>query len=145
MRSVGLIGYEGFEGVGVERFVQLLNHLRVTVEDMDFESGWTGLLLKTLRSCEAAQHLSHWYWELLVELAISASWWLGRGITRAPQIITFLTEAQEWSKLECWIGTVWMKWPPGEGGTTEEDLERSMVLLFRQRPGSAQKIEEWME
>ena len=43
------------------------------------------------------------------------------------------------------IGAVWMLWPPGDSGATEEDLECSMVSLFRQRPGSAQKIEEWME
>jgi hypothetical protein len=35
IRSVELIGYKGFEGVGVERFIGLLNHLHVTVEDMD--------------------------------------------------------------------------------------------------------------
>jgi hypothetical protein len=35
IRFVGLIGYKGFEGVGVEGFIELLNHLHVTVEDMD--------------------------------------------------------------------------------------------------------------
>ena len=92
----------------MERLIQLLNHLRVTVEDVDRESGWLRLLLEILQSTEAAQHLSHWYWELLVELAISKSWSLEGEIAYTPQIITFLTEAQEWGKLECWIGTVWM-------------------------------------
>ena len=147
IRSIEFIGYEGFEGAGVERFVQLLNHLRVTVEDMDFKSNWAGLLLKTLRSSEAVQHLSYWYWELLVELAIytSQQWWRQFRIYYAPQITAFLIEAHEWGKLECWIGTVWMVWPPEDSGATEEDLEHLMLLLSRQRPGSAQKIEEWME
>ena len=35
--------------------------------------------------------------------------------------------------------------PQGDSGTTEEDLEHSMVSLFRQRPDAAQKLERWME
>ena len=62
----------------------------------------------------------------------------------SPRIIASLTEAKEWSKLECWMGIVWMLLPdgldPGEG-----DLGHSMTLLFRQRPGAVQKLEQWME
>ena len=140
--SVELIGYEGFEGVGVERFVELLNHLHVTAEDMDDELRWAKLLFDTVRSFEGAQHLSHLYWELLVELVVSESQWMTPDLTHSLQIITSLTEAKEWSKLECWMGILWML---GSGGMTEEDLEHSMVLLFRQRPGAVQKLEQWME
>ena len=38
-----------------------------------------------------------------------------------------------------------MVWPPEDSSAIEEDLEHLMLLLSRQRPGSAQKIEEWME
>jgi len=145
VRSIEFIGYGGFEGVGVERFVKLLNHLHVTAEDMDTDFEWEKLLLNTLQSSEATQLLSHWYWELLVELTISHPWRLGRNTTYSPQIIRFLAEAQEWSKLECWMGIVWMVWLPGTGGVTEEDLSHSMLLLFRQRPGAAQKLEQWVE
>jgi hypothetical protein len=69
----------------------------------------------------------------------------GEEIAYNPQTITFLTEAQEWSKLEYWMGVVWMVWPPGSGGITEEDLDHSMLLLCRQRPGAVQKLEQWME
>jgi len=141
IHSVELIGYEGFEGLGVERFIDLLEHLHVTVEDMNMGFKWAGFLLNTLQSSEATQLLSLWYWELLVELAIQN---LLIYRTYSPQVITFLTEAQEWSKLECWIGTIWMVWPPGTGGATEEDLGRSMVLLLRQRPGATQTLEQWM-
>jgi hypothetical protein len=41
---VEIIGCEGFEGVGVERFIGLPNHLHVTVNDMDSWSEWGGLL-----------------------------------------------------------------------------------------------------
>ena len=146
IRSVELVGYEGFKGVEMERLVESLNHLQVAVADMDDEYCWTILLLDTIRSLEGTQHLSQWYWELLVELAIP---WIMPFIryktTYNPQTTVFLTEAQEWSKLECWIATVWMSWPPEAGGITEEDLSCSTLLLFRQRPGAFQKLERWME
>jgi hypothetical protein len=143
--SVELIGYKRFRRVGVERFVGLLNHLRVTVEDMEYDSAWGELLLEILQTSEGAQYLSNWYWELLVELQILRSHPLQDTPAYSPQIVTFLVEAQEWSKLECWMATIWMVWPPEVGGITEEDLGRSMPLLFQQRPGAFQKLEQWME
>jgi hypothetical protein len=143
IHSVELIGYKGFKRVGVERFVELLNHLRVTVEDMDYQTKWGELLLETLQTSEGAQHLSHWYWELLVELVIL--WPLQDKFAYSPQIVTFLVGAQEWNKLECWMATIWMIWPPEVGGITEEDLDRSIFLLFQQRPGAFQKLEQWVE
>ena len=143
IRSIELIDYGQFKGVGVERFVGLLNHLHVKVEDMDIRPNWLELLLETLQTLERAQHLSYRYWELAVELAVSQSLW--HVITYNPQTATFLTEAQEWSKLECWMGTVWIVWPPEADGITEEDLGRLVPLLFRKRPGAFGKIEQWME
>ena len=43
------------------------------------------------------------------------------------------------------MGAVWMIWPPGVGRMTEEDLGHPTLLLFRQRPGAIQKLEQWME
>ena len=142
--SVGFFGYEGFEGVGMKRLAELLNHLHVTAEDIDDEYRWATLLLDIIKSFEGTRLLSHWYWELLVELTISQSMWLRR-VTYNSQIATFLTEAQEWNKLECWIGTVWILWPPEADGITEEDLGCSTLLLFRQRPGAFQKFKQWVE
>ena len=144
IRSVELIGYKGFEGVGVERFIGLLNHLHVTVKDMDKKKNWGKLLLDTIQSSEGIQHLSHSYWELLVGLVVSESRWLGPDSKRSLQIMTSLTEAKEWDKLECWVGIVWMLLPeglnPGEG-----DLGHLMTSLFRQRPGAVQELEQRME
>jgi len=145
IRSVELVGYKGFEGVGVERFVELLNHLLVKAEDMDIGSQWTELFLETFQTPEGAQRLSDQHLELLVELTISLSW-LSRDLPAySPQITALLIEAQEWSKLEHWIGIVWMTWSSGNGGATEEGLDDSTLLLFRQRPGAVQKLEQWME
>jgi len=144
IRSVGLIGYKGFEGVGVERLFQMLNRLCVTSEDVDIAFKWTKFLLDILESPEGIQHLSQLYWEFLVELAISP-WWEDNVAIYNPQIVVSLTEVQAWDKLECWMGTVWMIWPPGVGGTTEEDLERMTLLLFHQQPGAVQRLIHWME
>ena len=138
------VSYEGFRGVGVEKFVELLDHLHVTVEDMDRKHSWTSLLLDVIRSPEGTQHLPHWCWELLVELAVSGPWLLDPEDVNCLEITKSLTEAQEWGKLECWIGSVGMLPElPDFVGVAEEDLESSMLLLFRQRPGAAQKIERW--
>jgi hypothetical protein len=145
IRSVGVIGYKGFEGAGVERFTGLLNHLNVTVEDVDIPFQWVELLLETVQTSEGAQYLSHRNWELLVELEISLPVWRRDKIAYNQQIMMFLMESQEWSKLEYWMGVVWMVWPPGSGGITEEDLGHSMLLLCRQRPGTVRKLEQWVE
>jgi len=42
IRSIELVGYEGFEGVGIERLVELLNRLHVAVEDMVWFHSWYG-------------------------------------------------------------------------------------------------------
>lgn len=144
IRSVELIGYREFEGVRVDRFIEMLNHLRVTAEDMDDKFRWAYLLLDTVKSAEGAQHLSLCYWELLVEFATLLTHAL-RKIPYSPQTATFLTEAQEWRKLECWMGTVWMVWPPEADGIAEEDLSHLVLSLFRQRPLAAQRLEQWME
>ena len=128
----------------MKRFVRLLNHLRIAFEDTVSRSEWVRLILETLRTSEGVQYLSHWYWELVVELAIFQSLWQMHGITYNPQITAFLVEAQEWTKLECWIGTIWVLWPSETGGITEEDLGHLILLLSRQRPGLFKKLEEWM-
>ena len=144
IRFIELIHYEWFDQAGVERFVELLDYLHVTVEDMDDRSKWAKPLLGTIQAPEGAQRLSQPYWELLVEVAISFPRPLGDGPAYDPQITAFLAEAQEWRKLECWMAVVWMVWPPGAGEITE-DLEHLVLLLFRQQPGVAQKLEQWME
>ena len=141
IRFIECIGYKGFEEVGVERFVGLLNYLCVRVEDMDNKFEWIPLLVDTIQSSVGAQRLSNRFWELLVEL-IPQTW--GVGAAYNPQVVASLLDGEEWDKLECWIGVIWMAWPP-ETDEMVEDLRRVMVSLFRQRPGAAEKLKGWME
>ena len=66
-----MIGYQAFERVGAERFTQLLDHLRVAVEDMDDKDEGVLLLLDVVRSSRETQRSPHWCWELTVERTIS--------------------------------------------------------------------------
>jgi hypothetical protein len=143
IRFIGIAGYRRFEGAGVERLVELLDYLHVTVEEADSGYGWLSLLLGVIRSSEGIQRLSHQYWELLVELAVAAPRWLRFEDIPGHEITESLIDAQEWGKLECWIGIEWVF--PKLTGITEEDLEYLTLLLLRQRPGAARKLEEWME
>ena len=143
IRSVELVGYKGFKESGTERFIELLNRLHVGIEDMDYRSKWTPILLDTIQSSEGAQCLSIHSWELLAELTILPP--LGSGNSAyTPQVTASLLEAQEWDKLECWMGVVWMEWPP-QTTVAIENVERVMVLLFRQQPGAVQKLTHRME
>ena len=138
IRLVATTRYKGFESTGVE----LLNHLHVTVEEMHDPYGWTSLLFDVIRSSEGPRRLSDWYWECLVELTA-----LGRtpkfGDADALKIAKSLIDAEEWGKLECWIGVVWMySWLwriPGEG------LEPPTLLMLRHRPGATQRLEQRIE
>ena len=145
IRFVQRAGHEGFEGAGVEKLADLLDHLHVTVEEMDEKGRWASLLLGVIQSPEGTRHLSHWYWESLVEFAVSGPWWLEFGGIDASKIAKSLIDAQEWDKLECWIGIRWMF--SESAGVTEEDLELEdpTLLLFRKRPGAARRLEQWME
>ena len=116
----------------MERFIGLLNHLHAMIADMGYQFLWTELFSKTFQTSEGARHLSNWYWELLAELAVSWSGPLELDFAHSLQIMTSLTEAKEWSKLECWMGIVWMVCPWEENAMVEGDLGRSMLLLFRQ-------------
>ena len=147
IRAVELIGYKGFEGagVGMGNFSGLLDNLHITTEDMDRGFEWAKHLLDILQSSKGTQYLSHQYWQLLVELVVSWSKRLKKdGPIYHPQIMVSLVEAKEWDKLQPWLGTVWIMWPPGDG-TTEEDLKSTMLLLFHEEPNAVQKLTQWME
>ena len=143
MDSIALIGYKGFEEVGTERFVGLLNLLHIGVEETIIPIEWNSILLETAQSSEGCRHLTIQSWELLVKLTTSRPWRLSDTVY-TPCVASSLLAAQEWDKLECWMGVVWMMWPP-EIGDVPEDLERSTESLFRQRPGAVTKLTRWME
>lgn len=143
MDSVALIGYRGFREVGTERFVGLLNHLSIGVQGTVIPVEWGSILLETAQSPEGHRHLVIQSWELLVELATSRPWKLS-GTAYTPHVTDSLLGSEEWDKLECWIGVVWMMWS-SEIDIGPEDLKHAMESLFRQRPDSVRKLTQLMK
>ena len=149
IRSIELTDPHEFEELDAGDLCRWLTHLHVDVKDMDREDRWVNLLATIIRRPEGVRCLPHPYWELLMESSLSGSLRPG-GITWDPDITMNLESNREWRKLECWIGIVWMLWPPETGITTEAYLRRVSLSLFRQRPGSVWKlggrlVERWRE
>jgi len=149
IRSIELIDHRGFKEVGTRELCRWLDHLHVGIDDMDREDRWVNLLTAIIRRPEGVRCLPHPYWELLVEFSLSGSLRPG-GMTWDPDITKNLESNREWEKLECWMGIVWMLWPPETGITTEADLRCVSLSLYRQRPGSVWKlgrrlVERWKE
>ena len=143
-QCVESVGSRLYKEMEEERFVDLLNRLHIGVKDLAPPFGlgrWVRILLKIIQSPEGGRRLVIQNWELLAELAIP-SW--SESAAYSPDVTASLLEAEEWDKLECWMGFVWMACPQGPGDVAE-DLERTTALLFRQRPGAIQKLTHWME
>ena len=132
------------EQAGVVEFVGLLNDLQLCENDKADRLGWLKVLLDTIQSSAEPQGLSHSYWELLLEYA---AYWADRPGLRTynPDVMVALEGSKEWDKLGCWIGVVWMMWPPGGGVTTEEELKQVMLSLSQQKPEAIQELKRQME
>lgn len=125
-------------------FVGLLNDLQICENDINYGFEWLKILLSTIQCSVEPQSLSHSYWELLLKFAVH---WSGRPIFRAhdSHVVMALDSCKEWDKLKCWIGIIWMIWPPEGGETGEEDLKHIMLSLSHQKPGAIQELEKQME
>jgi len=144
INAINLIGYQPFEVAEVGGFIKLLKNLQVHVKEMAHLYQWSILLLDFIQSSEGIQHLPHLYWGSLLQ---GATFW-SEALTFKPynpQTIISLEMAKEWQKLECWLGVIWMVWPPEGGKTIEEDLKHAMLLLSHQQPSAIQKLEGWVE
>jgi hypothetical protein len=142
MRAVGhcieLVGYKGFE-VGPERFIGLLNHLHV-----DFRFSYIPeVLLETAQSHERHQHLAIQSWESLVWSIVVLPEPFSNTVY-TPHVTSSLLGSQEWNKLECWMGIVWVLWPP-ETEDVAEDLKHAMKSLFCQQPSAVHKLTRWVK
>ena len=147
MDFIELLGYRRFEGVDAEEFVDLLNNLHLGIKDMDRPKKWGRILLRAMESSKGVQHLVIQSWELLVELQILyfpfAYPWSSEDVIRCQHVVDSLSASQQWDKLECWMGALWMSVPIREDMVGI--LESETVSLFRRRPCAVQKLTEWVE
>ena len=144
-RCMEFLGLEALEYVEKQRFVELLNCLDIDFKDqgrMGRRDAWAAILLEIIQSPDGAQHLAIQFWEFLVEIIVA-----GHGSRAAynPGVaLTYLVDGNEWDKLECWLGIVWMLWPP-ESGNVPKVLEDTMKSLFQQQPDAVQRLTQRME
>lgn len=144
VHSIEHLGFHSFDRVGVEGFAALLDRLEIDVNNVDSRNRWLQLLLEVVQSPKGRQSLSHSYWELITELAVAGAWLLCGPIDYELQVMVSLEADQEWDRLECWMGFVWLLRRP-KIGAVPEGLERVMLSLLRQRPGVAQRLEQWLQ
>ena len=74
MKSITLIGFEGFKEVGAESSIGLLNHLHIDAEEKDVSRGWSSMLLRIVLSPGGHRHLAIQSWDFLVKLTIKYPW-----------------------------------------------------------------------
>ena len=151
---------------GVEGLIVLLDRLGIGINDVSAEDDQCRLLVPLLgvvRSLRGWQSLSYPYWELIPELTLSLAklqhtflyekWlqifrspegWSLESINYEVQVMVSLEEEQEWDRLECWMGFVWLVLRP-KVNLVPEDVERVMLSLLRQRPGVTKKLEQWLQ
>ena len=136
------MGSYAVKKVGKERSVQVLNGLHIGIEKAGHRErgSWSEILVEVIRFAKARCLALH-SWKFLAEFATE-----GRRlhfVTYDPDITISLTNAQEWDKLECWVGIVWMECPP-EPDSVAKDLEDAMEVLAKERPGALRKrVERW--
>jgi hypothetical protein len=143
IRSIELIGYQGFGGVGIKDFAGFLDSLQVGEEDMDDRIEWMNLFIDIIQSPGGSQQLSLRYWKLLLNLATS-TFMPPTVKTYNSHVIPFLKENEEWDKLKYWIGVVCVLWPSEKGDTREKELGVTLVSVFNQNPHAIQELSRFV-
>ena len=147
IHSIERLGFHPFKQVGVEVFAVLLDRLGVGVDDVsdaNSRNGWLGLFLGVVQSPDGRRFLGYPYWELIPELASTLGWFSYFPAGYETQIMVSLEEEREWDTLGCWMGFVWLLRRP-KVNAMSEDLERATLLLLRQQPSVAKKLERWLQ
>jgi len=143
IRAIECIGYPEFERAGIEKFVPLLNGLEIEVHEMGWRSRWTSFLWNVLRSFPGQRHLSSHYWQYIVPMAMQPGLFPLHLKPSDLDTMKSFEEAEDWERLEVWVGMMWILELPEEGIEVEE-VERATRTLFCKRPGAFQTVEEWV-
>lgn len=144
IRSVEVTGYEEFKGAEPGRFIELLNHLRVSTKDVDSPHEWVSMLVKTIQTPEEIPPLDLHVWQFLHSITTLE----GRQLwfEYKPEVMSSLRDAGEWGKLECWLVFVWnLRFSIGGGDIQTGELENSTRSLFQHGHGARlrQRVVEW--
>lgn len=173
LHAADCIGSHGFDGAESEEFVELSNCL---CSGLGMRQVLILTLIKTIQSQShfpgRVQHFAIHVWKFLARhaimgttymrsemepdrkitnsLAARGSTYMGDGVAYDQQATDSLLVAQEWKKLEYWLGVVWMTWDftspmflQGPGAISK--LKEDTSSLFGQDPDAISRLKRRME
>ena len=113
--------------------VRLLDRLVVEVDDMVKRRKWGRLLVDVICSPAGPEILSPHYWRLLDELVLDGKFNLFFG-HRCGKVMKSLDEAEDWEKLEVWMGVAWRSLLSPDPELAEDARSMTLKLLSRRPP-----------
>lgn len=130
--------------VGLRRFVDFLNRLKVGADELgNAGGGWTLLILRVIESEAERGDLPVAYWEALVHLVRRFSGDL-RSVLCDVEIINSLVMKGDWEKLECWLGAVCSMRPPQEGAPEVKVVVDATAILLNHLPTARRRLMDWV-
>jgi len=152
LRQLGICAISSSElTVSAPETVRFLNRLRVDADDLDNEEGcvWADLLVGVIRST-GFNSLSSRNWRLLGKLPCQTGGFPRGQVARDMEVMRFLEKAEDWEKLEVWMGVVWRSlphlgfWPFYNPDVpvdeSMQNVEQVTLELSLRRPSALQKF-----
>jgi len=115
--------------------VRLLNCLNVDVDEVEWDYGLVRLLIEVIRSPTGSENLSSHNWRLLDKLAAGVLFDRAL-VSRDVEVMRLFKAAEDWEKLEIWMGILWWFIPSDDERESESmrDIEQATLKLLSQRP-----------
>ena len=123
---------------------RLLNHLEVDVDEMEKKDIWVNLLVSAIRSPMGFESLSSHNWRLLEKLLSTKSFYW-HYVERDMEVMRSLEKAEDWEKLEVWMGIVWMSLRVSGPRESMEGIEQVTLELFLRQPSALRRFENLCE
>jgi len=123
--------------------VRLLNCLNVNVDEVEWDYGLVMVLIEVIRSPTGSENLSPHNWRLLDKLAVGVLFHRPL-VSRDVEVMRMLEEAEDWEKLEVWMGIIWWFTPSddGRGPGSTQDIEQATLNLLSRRPSALPRFKD---
>jgi len=120
--------------------VRLLNRLEVDVDEVKFYANWKAILVLAIRSPMGFESLSSHNWRLLGKLTFT---WRSHGphVERDMEVMRSLEKAEDWEKLEVWMGIVWTSLSDSGLRESMEDIKQVTLELSLRQSSALQSFE----
>ena len=112
----------------------LLNHLNVSMDDIEDSYTWAEFLMDVICSPLGLGGLPIHYWHLLEGILPALRFYTDHLLV----VVRPLEEAEDWEKLEAWLVIVWQNNPVDD----LENLKQETLKLLQQRPSALPRFEE---